>query len=305
MKRALASILAHRVGLRNAGKSMLMLLFLAAMVGFTAPAPNSLRAVLAVETLSASVLTSEAMTLQFRAKSGLTYELALVRNATSGFWGISGTALNEMPGVIFGNTRLRFATSAALASMGVAPTEAIQEASPAIVGQIYDDVSIIRTLSGDCGICLWSKGLIARVWFTGGFVAKMLAIIPDHADMCAASLKLCCAHESIGETGFERDVPAPNTAACDAAAANCPMARDAACNCLNAACMACRGLEPPRGEPRQKVSDNACIIGAGKCGPEASPIQPPPPAWEEAVLQLLREILERLQRIHDTMPNPH
>ena len=130
----------HNVCLRIAGKSMLMFLFLAAMAGFTAPEPNSLRAVLAVETLSASVLTSEAMTLQFRAKSGLTYELALVRNATSGFWAISGTALNGMPGVIFGNTRLRFATSAALTSMGVAPTEAIREASPAIVGQIYDDV---------------------------------------------------------------------------------------------------------------------------------------------------------------------
>lgn len=297
----------HNVCLRNAGKFMLMFLFLvlAAMVGFTAPEPNSLRAVLAVETLSASVLTSEAMTLQFRAKSGLTYELALVRNATSGFWSISGTALNGMPGVIFGNTRLRFATSAALASMGVAPTEAIREASPAIVGQIYDDVSIIRTVSGDCGICLWSKGVITRVWFTGGFIAKMLAIMPDHADMCAASLKLCCAQESIGETGFVRDVPAPNTTACDAAAANCPMARDAACHCLNAACMACRGSEPPCGEPRQEVSDNACIIGAAQCGPEASPIQPPPPAWVEAVLQLLREILERLQRIKDTMPNPN
>jgi len=286
-------------------QSMLMFLFLASMVGFTAPEPNSLRAVLAVETLSASVLTSEAMTLQFRAKSGLTYELALVRNATSGFWAISGTALDGELGVIFGNTRLRFATSAALTSMGVAPTEAIREASPAIVGQIYDDVSIIRTLSGNCGICLWSKGLITRVWFTGGSVAKMLAIMPDHADMCAAGLVLCCAQETIGNPGFERVVPAPDSSLCDATAANCPMARDAACLCLNAACMACRGPEPPCGEPRQGVSNKACGVGIMRCGPEVSPIQPPAPDWEEAVLQLLRAILELLQRIRDTMPNPN
>ncbi len=305
MNRALASMLAQSVGLRNAPKLMFMFLFLAAMVGFTAPEPNSLRAVLAVETLSASVLTSEAMTLQFRAKSGLTYELALVRNATTGFWAMSGTALDGMPGVMFGNTRLRFATSAALTSMGVAPTEAIREASPAIVGQIYDDVSIIRTLSGDGGICLWSKGVITRVWFTGGFIAKMLAIMPDHADMCAAGLVLCCAQETIGASGFERVVPAPHNAACDATAANCPMARDAACLCLNAACMACRDPEPPCGEPRQEVSNNACIIGITKCSPEVSPIDPPPTAWVEAILQLLREILERLQRIRDTMPNPN
>ncbi len=303
MKRALASILAQSVGLRNAPK--LMFLFLAAMVGFTAPAPNSLRAVLAVETLSASVLTSEAMTLQFRAKSGLTYELALVRNATSGFWAVSGTALNGELGVIFGNTRLRFATSAALTSMGVAPTEAIREASPAIVGQIYDDVSIVRTLSGTCGICLWSKGVITRVWFTGGFIAEMLAVMPDHADMCAASLKLCCAQESIGDTGFVLVVPAPNTDACDVAAAHCPVQHDAACLCLGAACDACRDPAPPCGDPRQGVSDKACIVGAARCAPEASPIDPPPPAWVEEILQLLREILERLQRIHDTMPNPN
>jgi len=260
------------------------------------------------EVVVATVQSADAMTLEFRRTvitAGDTFHqvrtISFAHNVAEGSWDAQDPSIIGKLGVIFGRTRLRFATGAALQMMGIEPTDAVRGLDPSIVGRSYEDVTVIRTSSGEVGVCLWKKGLIAEIWFSGRYIQSMIEILPDVEDCCAAAVKLCCATKTVGVPGSEVIIPNPRLDACASVAAECPDLREAACQCLFTACGDCHPTACP--DPaRQSASDDACIQAVNSCGPITSEEPPAKPPWADEILQLLREILERLQRIHDTMP---
>lgn len=259
------------------------------------------------QTVQVTAQSDTAMTLRFTRETGEDESWTFARGGQPLVWSAPSepSALQPLSGkgVIFGRSRLKFATGAALQAMGVSPHDSLRPLAVEIIGRPYDDISVVRTDGGELALCLWNKGLITEIWMSGSMLPAAMAILADHASACMALLELCCQTSEIPVDGGVQVLPNPHIDACNSVAANCPDQREAACACLFAACDICGGAPCPSGSEREVIRIKALLSAVRSCGDvQANPI--PPQEWSVQVLDLLREILERLQRIRDTTPSP-
>lgn len=244
-------------------------------------------------------LTGSTMTLSLRTPGGSSREFPFNKNA-DGSWGYTGTVGDVFGGALLGRSKLKFATSAALETLGLTPDQALRGLSPEIVGRGYEDITVLRSFSNEIGVCLWNKGFITEIWFSGGLIEAALAEPPDNSSACVRLMPLCC-NTVIGEAAAV--IPMPRLDACAAIAEHCPNQKNAACQCLLTACLDCD--HPPCGDAeRAERAIQACLTSLRVCSASTPTLPDTVPEWVELILQLLREILERLQRIIDLSPAP-
>ncbi len=202
-------------------------------------------------------------------------------------------------GVIFGRGKPRYAGLATRRALGITPDQSLRTFDSTIRDATFDDLTVFKTYGG-MAVGLWRGKSIAEIWYVGSAVARVRQVAQEngHTQACESALATCCdTHDHDGNPNTP-PVPEGDPDICVSVIHNCPGARAQACHCLSTMSQRCPHPQPdaPATDPctpeERSMSDCAMRAVVENCGE----IEPPnPPEWYLELMELLRQILDRLQ----------